>query len=279
MKIKFLLPVLGLSLLLAGCGPQKTQTPTANTPGGLTTKLLINELPLKDRPFTVLVPHATNRLFTFAAVNANNAKTASLDIEYQSKDLLKNFKATLESPIANPYVKAIILGSCSTGGKCDFDTDLKAGTTKFKLSYEGQDAIHVLKGDFTFVTGQKNLPDGKVIFEPTKATLKENMILMNSFGFPKPVDKESLLYPIVISSASDKAVAGTLTVNQAGVTGALIYDGTEYQTIKFTTKDNSLVFTLNQKPWLMSTEITRDDQKGVKESIKLYLVGPIVLLK
>lgn len=260
-------------------GGKKDLGSVIKKPSALTTRILINELPLVDRPFTVLVPHATNRLFTFVTIGADKAQTASLDLEYQSGDLLKGARASIESPIASPYIKAMILGSCSTGGKCTFDTDLKSGTEKLKLTFAGQDVTHLLKGDFVFLTGQKNLPDGKVSFEPSKLTAKENLIMMNSLGLPKPNDKEILLYPVVISSTSDKIITGTLTLSQAGVTSAAIFDGTVYQPLKIVDKSGIITIALNQKPWSMNADITRDDEKGTKESLTLYLLGPIVLYK
>ncbi len=276
MKIKNLVFVFLFAILLSACGAKTTTTTTSTATG---TKLVVNELALAERPFTVLVPHATNRLFTFVALNANKAKTASLDLEYLSGDLLKGATATLETPITSPYIKAIILGSCSTGGKCSFDQELKSGTMKLKLVFAGQNVIQVLKGDFAFVTGQNNLPDGKVIFAPSTASKKDNLILLNSFGLPKAVEKETLLYPIVISAVSSKNIVGTLTVNQTGVTGAAIYDGQSYLPLTYTDNGGVLTFTLNNKPWSMKAEITRDDEKGSKESLNLYLLGPIVLYK
>ena len=275
--MKNLLRVLFFSVLLSACGAKNISTPQTNQ--GTGTKLLVNELAPAERPFIVLVPHATNKVFTFLAINANRAKTATLDLEYQSGDLLKGARATLETPIANPYVKAIILGSCSTGGKCSFDQNLKSGTMKLKLNFAGQNVTHVLKGDFTFITGQNNLPDGKVTFTPSKATVKGNLILLNSFGLSKPVDKEIVLYPIVISSVSDKNIVGKFTINQSGITSAAIYDGQNYQPLTYTEKDGTLTIALNNKPWSMKAEITRDDEKGSKESLNLYLLGPIVLFK
>lgn len=277
MKIKNLLFVVFFSVLLSACGAKKTTPNTTDATTG--TKLLVNELALADRPFTVLVPHVTNKLFTFVTINANKAKAATLDLEYQSGDLLKGARATLETPIISPYMKAIILGSCSTGGKCSFDKDLKSGTLKFKLNFDDKKITHVLKGDFAFVNGQNNLPDGKVIFTPSKATIKDNLILLNSFGLPKAIDKEIVLYPIVISSVSNKNVAGTLTISQTGVTSAAIYDGQNYLPLTYTEKDGALTVSLNNKPWSMKAEITRDDERGSKESLDLYLLGPIVLYK
>lgn len=277
MKIKNVLFVLFFSILLSACGAKKATIPQTNQ--GTGTKLLVNELALPERPFTVLVPHATNKVFTFVTINANKAKAATLDLEYQSGDLLKGAQATLETPIASPYIKAIILGSCSTGGKCSFDKDLKSGTMKLKLVFDDKSVTHVLKGDFVFITGQNNLPDGKVTFTPFKATIKDNLILLNSFGLPKPINNEIVLYPIVISSVSDKNIVGSLTVSQSGVTGAAIYDGQNYQPLTYTEKAGLLTFSINNKPWSMKAEITRDDERGTKESLSLYLLGPIVLYK
>ncbi len=279
MKIKFLLPLLIFALLLGGCGKKTDSTPGATGGNPSATKLLVNELPLKDRPFTVFVPHTSGRLFTLYTQNADKATSASIDLEYQSGDLLKGARTSLETPVANPYTKAVILGSCSTGGKCTFDTELKSGTMKFKLNFPGVNATHILKGDFTFISGQKNLPDGRVNFEPVKAKTVSEYILSNSFGLPLDLDKEIVLYPIVISSTSDKNITGTLTINQSDVTSMSIYDGQSYQPLKYTTKDGVNTIKLDQKPWSKTATIVRDDMKGAQESTTLYIVGPIVLFK
>lgn len=274
----------GIALLALGAffifgRGKKSEKPAQQKQSPLTTKILINELAQAERPFTVLVPHATNRLFTFVTIGADKADAATIDLEYQSGDLLKGARASIEAPIPSPFIKAIILGSCSTGGKCTFDTDLKSGTMKYKLHFPGQEETHLLKGDFTFVPGQNNLPDGKVSFKPAKSSAKDNLILLNSFGTPNPLSGEIALYPVVISATSDKAIAGTLTINQTGVSSAVIYDGKSYVPLKYTEKVGALTVDLNQKPWSMNAEITRDDEKGSKESLSLYILGPIVVYK
>jgi len=284
MKTKRLLPLIIVAVVLvivaiilfAGRA-KKTSTATTTPVTGM--KLLVNELAMSQRPFLLLVPHSTGRIFTFVAINADKSKGATLDLEYTSGDLLKGARATLESPITNPFVKAIILGSCSTGGKCSFDTDLKSGTMKLSLDLGDASVSNVLKEDFTFVTGQNNLPDGKVIFTPSKATVKENLILLDSSGLPKQTDKDIVLYPIVFTSADNKNIAGTLTINQTGVTSAAIYDGSAYQPLKYTENNGVLTFTLNNQPWSMTANITRDDLAGASESDTFYILGPIVLYK
>jgi len=278
MDFKKILTIFTIALLLSACGAKKdTQNTKKNN--SATSKVLLNELEFSKRPFVSLVPHSTNRLFTFFGQNINQAEEASIDLEYQSGDLLKGIKANIETPIPDKYIKGIILGSCSTGGKCSFDKDLKSGTTKLRMKFSGKPEIHLLKGDFTFVLGQPNLPDGKVSFTPAKASAKDNFIMMNSFGLPKPFDKEVLLYPVVFSSTSDKPVAGDLVITAPLATAAYIYDGSSFVPLKSSAKDGSVTININQKPWTLSAEITRDDEKGSKESLNLYLVGPIILTK
>lgn len=281
MKISVLKKVvvaLVVTTILSACKAKTQPTTDANTNQN-NTKVLLNELDFSKRPFISLVPHSTNRLFTFYAENISSAQKASLDIEYQSGDLLKGVNANLETPIPNEYIKAIILGSCSTGGKCTFDKDLKSGTTKLKLQYQGDNVIQLLKGDFTFILGQSNLPDGKVAFKASKQNLKDNIIMMDSFGLPKPTDKEVVLYPLIFSSTTDKNISGDLTITAPTATNAYIYDGQSYQPLSSTISDGVFKISLNQKPWSTTAEITRDDDHGNKESVTLYIVGPIILTK
>ena len=103
--------------------------------------------------------------------------------------------------------------------------------------------------------------------------------MMDSFGLPKPTDKQVVLYPLIFSATSDKNIAGELKITAPEATSALIYDGQSFQPLKSNLKDGVHTIALNQKPWTMSAEITRDDEKGSKESLTLYLVGPIILVK
>src|SRR3989338_8944011 len=114
----YLFVALGLVILLTAIffivkGTQKEKPLLPKKQSPLTTRILINELPLADRPFTVLVPQATNRLFTFVTIGADKASSASLDLEYQSGDLLKGSCAA-----------RFISGNCIKSGSCTVITPL-----------------------------------------------------------------------------------------------------------------------------------------------------------
>ena len=276
-KVKSITLLLCLSLLLSGCGKTTpvAVNPNAPKPG---TKLLINELPVAERPFVSMIQHSTGKLITFFVKGTAGVNQASVDIEYQSGNQLKGARASLETPIADPYAKAFVLGSCSTGGKCTFDKDLTVGDYKLRLNIDKYPtATHVLKSDFVFVNGETGMPDGKVVFTPgSKKTT--GLILSNSLGLPLKQDNEIVLYPILISSADSANVLGKLSIT-TDATKAMMFDGQAYQPLTVTTKDGKMIITLNQKPWTVATNIVRDDEKGTSETMNLNFVGPIILIK
>jgi len=72
MKIKHLFPIFACALLLSACGAKKTTTTPTDASTG--TKLLVNELPMAQRPFVVLVPHSTNRLLPLSLLTPTKPK-------------------------------------------------------------------------------------------------------------------------------------------------------------------------------------------------------------
>lgn len=266
--------ILSAALLLSACGAKKPSTPTARQP-----RQLINALPVGERPFLVVFPHSTGKLLTIYLDRVDSKyKQAAIDLEYLSGNALKGGRTTIDFPKALPYAQAFLLGSCSSGGKCSFDTDLISGTIKNKLD-DGSDVLNVLKSDFVFVVkGEVTTTDGRVTYTPTSVKQKDQIIL-DTQGLPKAVEGELAYAPIAISAVSGAPVAGKLTFRVSGVKSALIYDGSNYQPLKAGITADSVEITLNQAPWNKAAEIVRDDLKGAAETAQLYLLGPIVLLK
>lgn len=262
------------ALILSACGAKKPTTPPTRQ-----VKQLINALPIEKRPFLVLFPHETGKLLTIYLDKVDSGfKQAALDLEYLSGNSLKGGRTTVDFPKPLPFAQAFLLGSCSSGGKCSFDTDLISGTIKNRLD-DGSDTVNVLKSDFVFVNaGEVTTTDGRVTYTPTNKKQK-GQILLDTQGTPNGVTGELAYAPIAISAVGSDKIVGKLTFRVSGVKEVQIYDGANFQPIKAAIGADEVVVSLNQAPWNKATEIVRDDLKGAKETQQLYLLGPIVLLK
>lgn len=267
--------VLAIGLVFAGCNAKKT----GSTPATRQVRQLINALEVAKRPFLVVFPHSTNKLLTLYLDRIDPSyKQSTIDLEYLSGNSLKGGRTTVDLPKPLPYTQAFLLGSCSSGGKCSFDTDLISGSLKNKLD-DGSDTMNVLKSDFVFVTkGAVTTTDGRVTYTPTSAK-QSGQILMDTQGLPQEVTGELAYAPIAISTVDGKKMSGKIAFKVSGVTKAMIYDGSNFQPIKFSSIDDSVVIDINQTPWNKAVTIIRDDLKGATETQQLYLLGPIVLVK
>lgn len=262
--------LLVFSFILAGC----TTSKVAPAPK---VKQLINELPVNQRPFVGIFPHSSGRLLTlYIDKLEKDFKSVNIDLEYLSGNSLKGGRTAVNLPVSLPYTQGFLLGSCSTGGKCSFDTDLINGTLKTKLGLT-ETTMHVLKSDFLFVNKEVTSADGKISWKPAKSK-NINQILADTQGLPKAYTGELSFSPIMISATTSDKVIGTLSL-KTSATSAKIYDGIDYKDISFKKVGDSVVFEINQAPWSKSVEIVRDDQKGAKESLSIYALGPILLIK
>lgn len=262
-------------LLLSACSTKITK----KTPPERQVRQLINALPVAKRPFLVVFPHSTGKLLTIYLDRVGDSyKQSTIDLEYLSGNALKGGRTTIDLPKPLPYSQAFLLGSCSSGGKCSFDTDLISGDIKNKLD-DGSETMNVLKSDFVFVNkGEVISTDGRVIYTPTSVKQKDQ-ILMDTQGLPKDIDGELAYSPIAISALNGTKIVGKFNFKVSGVAKAMIYDGANYQPLKAVISQDSVSVDLTQNPWNKGVTIIRDDLKGATETAQLYLLGPIILLK
>lgn len=268
--------VVFLAFLLTGCKPG---TKGKATPTPETRRQLINEMEYAKRPFVVVFPHATNKLLTLYIDNVQpEFKSATMDLEYLSGNALKGGRTSLNFPVNLPYAQAFLLGSCSSGGKCSFDTNLISGTIKNRLETGDRGAINILKSDYVFVSkGSVISPDGRVNYTPKDKLV--NQILLDTQGLPKALGGQPAYSPIAISSISEKNIAGELSFKVKDVKSVMIYNGESYAPLKATISADEVVISFNQKPWSKTVQIVRDDLKGASETQNIYMLGPIILLK
>lgn len=267
--------IVSAALLLSACGLKKPNVSQSTKQ----VRQLINALSVEQRPFLVVFPHSSSKLLTIYLDRvAANIRQSSVDLEYLSGNALKGGRTTIDFPKSLPYAQAFLLGSCSSGGKCSFDTNLISGTIKNKLD-DGSDLLNVLKSDFVFVNGGEVIStDGRVTYTPTNAKQKDQ-VMIDTQGLPKDIEGQLAYGPIAISAVNASKVSGKLYFKVSGVTEAMIYDGTNYQPLSAVISADSTIIDLNQTPWNKAVTITRDDLKGTAETAQLYLLGPIVLLK
>ncbi len=238
---------------------------------------LINALPIADRPFVALFPHSSGKLITLYVENKNNSKNISVEIEYLSGNALKGGRSSIDNSVVFPYAQAFLLGSCSAGGKCSFDKDITTGSIKTKLDQAG--VSQVLKSNYTFITANSSATtDQKLIFNPA-ASLKQQLILGGSHGFPGSIAQEAAYEPVVLTSDRTDPVRGKLKIIAPYATRVVFFDGVSYVDAKGVKVDGGWSVDVNQKPRAINTTITRDDLKGATEDITFYLVGPYIAVK
>ncbi len=278
---KYLLPggiILLIISLVAGFLFLRNKPSSTTLPKAAGKRQVINALPFAERPFVTIIPHASNRLLTLFFDKPGKGQNISLDIEYLSGNSLKGGRTAVTDLSNLPYTTAFLLGSCSTGGKCSFDTDITTGT--LKTAMEIGDQLHVLKSNFAFVGNEESFTnDQKLSFAPT-GKLTQSLIIAQTHGFLGQPGGEVAAEPVAVTSTSDKKITGTLSIYAPDATKLVIYDGQTYQPLT-ATKDEGGRFAikLSQAPWSKTVDITRDDQKGEKETVTLYLIGPIVPIK
>lgn len=270
---KKLLVGLIFSVLLAGCGAKKPDDSAQK----VEQRQLINVQAIKDRPYVAIFPHSTGKLITMLFDKKGDIKNISTEIEYLSGNALKGARSSINSTASFPYSQAFLLGSCSAGGKCSFDTEITTGTvkTKFELGSE----IHVLKSNYVFVGKDiQSTSDLKLSFKPDTKS-KNNLVLAGNHGYLGEVNGEVVAEPASILSSGPDLIKGTLSIAANGATKAWVYDGNSYKEIPFKTENGMAVILVNQKPAVKMVTIIRDDLKGASEEAPLYSYGPVVLTK
>jgi hypothetical protein len=281
MKQKKLLIALGLVALLAiaaviiymrwrGSDPSKQEIISDQ-------RQLINVLPIEERPFVALFPHVSNKLITLYVVNDHNASKLALEIEYLSGNALKGGRTSVPDDATFPYTKGFLLGSCSAGGKCSFDTDITTGTIKTALIQKGES--HILRSNYTFVGQTRSATsDQKIAFTPA-GRFQGDVIVGGSHGFIGQLEAEAAMEPVVLTSSVGDEIEGVLSLRVSDASSILFWDGKAFSPIEAVQTDTGWDISLEHAPQAIASSIIRDDLKGAEEDVTLYLLGPFIAIK
>src|SRR3989344_3820417 len=99
---KFLIPVLAIIILIAGYFIF-FKRPAATPPQAPAKKQIINALPIPDRPFVAIFPHASNKLITLLLDKPGSIPQLTIDLEYLSGNALKGCRTTISFPTDLPH--------------------------------------------------------------------------------------------------------------------------------------------------------------------------------
>jgi hypothetical protein len=195
-----------------------------------------NTIPQSDRPFVEVIPVDAHNLVVAVNEVKKAASTLDFDMEYQTGTNLEGFSNQLPLDSLPAKTKPLLLGSCSAGGACTYNTDIQSGDIVMKFS--GSET-YVLKQDWKYVDNAKketafSSKDG--FFQITSKDLASQrlFIIYNTPGYPgNPGNVISEAY--VMSSAAPFKGKASLTMRaKEDASSAVImgYDGQSWKEFK-----------------------------------------------
>lgn len=164
----------------------------------------VNQLPIKERPFTSIIPRADGREVMIVVDHLNSASEVEYELEYQAGKLLQGAFGKIDfSKEEAPVQRNILLGSCSAGGKCSYHEDVNGGTLLLRY-LDGE--VVALKGEWNFQLmsqqqGRFTSRDAKFTFDVGKNGLSARtfVIVAQTMGLPGPVDGEIIGGPYIVT--------------------------------------------------------------------------------
>ncbi len=152
----------------------------------------LNVIEVSKRPYILLKPTSDNHniIITIEEVKIPS-NIMDFELIYQSGDVVQGFFDSISFD-KTPAQKKFLLGSCSSGGKCTYHTNISTGTLTARFS--GKET-YALKQNFSYFDSDRlnNLKDKKIFstkdmkFEIGSEDLAGNIpfIIYESPGYPK----------------------------------------------------------------------------------------------
>ncbi len=207
----------------------------------------VNTVPVDKRPYSVLSFSDSGRFpagreLKLEISDSKNATSIEYELEYQAGTLVQAGIGSINPKGEKlPLTRNILLGSCSAGGACSYNEDVKGGT--LVLRFKGSE-IGSLKGEWNFYL-PKN--DGKLAsrdakFQLDASKLKNSYVLIaqtlglpaSPTGGPSKVNGEVIAGPYHLETTADGTgeMQLTMRLNEESSTAVLwMWDGKELQKI------------------------------------------------
>ncbi|MBI2009896.1 MAG: hypothetical protein HYS86_01830 [Candidatus Chisholmbacteria bacterium] len=168
---------------------------------------------MADRPYVTLEPTSGGKHPAGTEVDVTvhtvtlDSTQAEYELEYQAGSLLQgafgSLDFTLDSP---PVTKTLLLGTCSAGGKCDYNQDVVGGTLLLRLS--GGREKFAVKGEWSYQQmgereGEFSSRDSKfrLSMADTALPAAAYVIIMQTMGLPEVVEGEILAGPYHVAAS------------------------------------------------------------------------------
>lgn len=202
-------------LIFAGCkktaAPQGTPAPTQK-PRKVDKN--VNLEPVESRPFVRLSPIKDGKAIELEILEEKKqAGDLEYELEYSAGALLQGAFGSIDSLANLPVKKEILLGSCSTGGKCTYNKDVTGGNLTLRFG----NPDYTLKTEWSYKENALKEKiftsrDAKFTLDITKGKNTANYVLVqNAPGFPGTIDGKVIAGPYMVAPAS--SITGTVTVS------------------------------------------------------------------
>ncbi len=187
----------------------------------------INVLPVKERPYMILMPSADGHFLTVEIINPFDFKSVDYEFEYQAGTSIKGGIGSFNFAESPPYEKRQLLG---TKSKADYYFDENVFAGSFTFRFENGERV-ALKVDFTLQQagekeGKFTSRDLKVGLDVGETGLSSNtfVVTTQTMGLPAEIEGEVLAGPYgFFSSGKSTVKAGTLSFqSKKDLTGARI---------------------------------------------------------
>lgn len=209
-----------------------------------------NVIPVADRPYLAIVPLADGKnLEIHLNVLKKPATSIDYELEYQAGTLLQGaFGSLTASPL--PSVTRVLLGSCSAGGACTYNVDVKGGTLLTR--YTGGSEPYALKSDWKYLDNAKkesafSSKDAKFQIEGKSLAQQRYLIIYNTPGYPEGVPGEvvSDIYSLTTSGNLSGQVKLTMRANEEGSLKIAAWNGSSWKTYTGTVDGKMITATVD----------------------------------
>lgn len=250
MKKASIVALIGVSMVLSGCGllrRNKNQEPEPTPRARISEP--VNIVDVSERPYIKLVPSQNGRNIDIVIGETyKDASEAEFEMEYQAGDLIRGAFGSIQLDNGQGEYE-ILLGSCSTGGTCSYDSDVTGGNVT--VSMRGGDENYAVKYDWRYqevasADDQFGSGDQKIQISGTNIFADSSyVIIADTSGYPAPVDGEVIggpygIFPSNGLSDSDEATVTLRTQTESESASIQGWDGSEWVTLDTTIDGKSV---------------------------------------